>query len=123
MEVFVKEFEQEVQRNDEIPEAIIAIQSLIRYIEQSNVGTLQQLIEELQVCNIFKFLSFILSNSISIFLWPKNCIYITIKYKMIKKATNILPYYPWKLLGAGRQLAMFYYFSGLVPIGVNGKKS
>ena len=68
MEVFVKEFEQEVQRNDEIPEAIIAIQSLIRYIEQSNVGTLQQLIEELQVCYIFKFLSFISSNFISIFL-------------------------------------------------------
>jgi len=45
----VKDFEQEVQRNDhDTPEAIIAIQTLIKYIEQSNVGTLQQLIEELQ---------------------------------------------------------------------------
>jgi hypothetical protein len=51
MEEFVKDFEQEVQRNDhDTPEAIIAIQTLIKYIEQSNVGTLQQLIEELQVC-------------------------------------------------------------------------
>ena len=50
MEEYVKEFEQEILRNDhDAPEAIIAIQSLIKYIEQSNVGTLQQLIEELQV--------------------------------------------------------------------------
>lgn len=55
MEEFVKEFEQEVQRNNETPEAIVAIQCLIKYIEQSNVGTLQQLIEELQVCELLLF--------------------------------------------------------------------
>ena len=52
MEIFVKGFEHEVKQNIDTPEAIIAIQVLIQYIEQSSVGTLQQLIEELQVCNI-----------------------------------------------------------------------
>lgn len=51
MEVYVKGFEQDVQRKTDTPEAIIAIQSLIKYIEQCNVGTLLQLIEDLQVSN------------------------------------------------------------------------
>lgn len=48
MEKFVKEFESEVQRNNDTPQAIIAISILIKFIEQSKVGTLQQLIEELK---------------------------------------------------------------------------
>ena len=49
MDEFVKDFERQLQHGGESPEAIIAIQVLIRFIDQSTVGTLQQLIEELQV--------------------------------------------------------------------------
>ena len=54
MEKFVKEFESEVQRNNDTPQAIIAISILIKFIEQSKVGTLQQLIEELKVKLLIK---------------------------------------------------------------------
>ena len=49
MEEHVLQFTAEVKKEPKTPPAIIAIESLISFIEKTSAGTLQELIEQLKV--------------------------------------------------------------------------